>query len=352
MTYKGAGVDVDAGNRLVDMIKPFVRATKRTGTDSELGGFGGLFDLAASGYKDAVLVSGTDGVGTKLKLAQEYKKHDTIGIDLVAMNANDVLVQGAEPLFFLDYFATGGLNVNVAADVIKGIAKGCEIAGCALVGGETSEMPGMYAPGDYDLAGFVVGAVNRNQILPVLDQIRDGDVVLGIASSGVHSNGYSLVRAILESQNMELFTPAPFETTKTIGEILLEPTRIYVKEVLPVAKSGLIKSMMHITGGGFTENIPRGLPSGLGVEIDVTKFKFLDVFRWLKKAGNVNDAEFARTFNCGIGLVLIVSEANAQSVISAIKNNGEEGVYEIGKVIKVSEREERVKINGVATEWN
>ncbi|KAJ1547231.1 hypothetical protein HK096_003906 [Nowakowskiella sp. JEL0078] len=335
LTYKSAGVDVDAGNALVEKIKPFVRATKRSGTDSELGGFGGLFDLAAAGYTDGVLVSGTDGVGTKLKIAQEIGCHTTIGIDLVAMNVNDVLVQGAEPLFFLDYFATGGLDVDVAADVIKGIARGCEIAGCALVGGETSEMPGMYASGDYDLAGFVVGAVDRKKILPTLDRIVEGDVLVGVASSGIHSNGYSLVRHIVENLGVSYDSPPPFKSVhKTLGEALLEPTRIYVKEVLPVAKSGLIKSMAHITGGGFTENVPRALPKEFGVIIDARTFEFLDVFRWLKKVGNISNAEFARTFNCGIGLVLVVAKENVADVIRLLKENGEKKVYEIGKIVK------------------
>jgi phosphoribosylamine--glycine ligase/phosphoribosylformylglycinamidine cyclo-ligase len=286
-TYADAGVSIDAGNLLVEKIKPYVKATRRSGADAEIGGFGGVFDLKAAGYKDPILISGTDGVGTKLKIAQHVGKHDTIGIDLVAMCVNDVLVQGAEPLYFLDYYASSKLEVDVCADVVKGIAQGCLESGCALIGGETAEMPGIYQNGEYDLAGFVVGAVDRTEILPQLDQIQPGDILLGLASSGVHSNGYSLVRHIVGKSGLQYSSPCPFDTTKTLGESLLVPTRLYVKPLLPVIRAGLVKSMVHITGGGFIDNIPRSLPSHLGVTVNASAWPFLPIFKWLKKVGNV-----------------------------------------------------------------
>jgi phosphoribosylamine--glycine ligase / phosphoribosylformylglycinamidine cyclo-ligase len=292
-TYADAGVSIDAGNLLVEKIKPYVKATRRTGADAEIGGFGGVFDLKAAGYKDPILISGTDGVGTKLKIAQHIGKHDTIGIDLVAMCVNDVLVQGAEPLFFLDYFASSKLEVDVCADVVKGIAQGCLESGCALIGGETAEMPGIYQNGEYDLAGFVVGAVERLDILPKSDQIRPGDVLIGLASSGIHSNGFSLVRHIVTKSGLQYTSPCPFDTTKRLGEALLIPTRLYVKPLLPVIRAGLIKSMVHITGGGFIDNIPRSLPAHLGVTVDPNSWPLPPVFKWLKKVGNVeNSIEF------------------------------------------------------------
>ena len=293
-TYADAGVNINNGNLLVEKIKPFVKATKRSGADADLGGFGGLFDLKAAGYVDPILVSGTDGVGTKLKIAHDIGKHDTIGIDLVAMSVNDVLVQGAEPLFFLDYFATSKLDVNDAADVVKGIARGCLESGCALVGGETAEMPGMYAPGDYDLAGFVVGAVERDSVLPKLDQIIQGDVLIGLPSSGIHSNGFSLARHVVKMSGLDFTSPCPFETATpiTLGEALLTPTVLYVKPLLPIIRKDLIKSMVHITGGGFLDNVPRSMPSTKSVEIDASTWPLLPVFSWIKSVGKVADSNY------------------------------------------------------------
>lgn len=329
-TYKSAGVDIDAGETLVSRIKPFAKATRRKGSVDDLGGFGALFDVKAAGYKDPLLVSSTDGVGTKLKVAQTAGKHDTIGIDLVAMCVNDLVVQGAEPLFFLDYFATGGLDVKVAAQVIKGIAAGCKQAGCALVGGETAEMPGMYAPGDYDLAGFSVGAVERKKVLP--KNVKKGDVVLGLASSGVHSNGYSLVRHIVAKHNLNYGSRAPFDAKKSLGDALLAPTKIYVKSCLGAIKSGGVKGLAHITGGGLVDNIPRVLPKTLAVRIDVNAWDMPPVFKWLKDAGNILDAEMWRTFNCGIGMVLIVDKARAAKIAALLKKSGEK-VFVIGEVV-------------------
>ncbi|KND03672.1 phosphoribosylamine-glycine ligase [Spizellomyces punctatus DAOM BR117] len=351
-TYAQAGVNIDAGNLLVEKLKPLVKATRRPGADADLGGFGGLFDLQAAGYKDPVLVSGTDGVGTKLKIAQAIRKHDTIGIDLVAMNVNDVIVQGAEPLFFLDYYASSKLEVDVARDVIAGIAAGCSDAGCALVGGETAEMPGIYQHGDYDLAGFVVGAVDRNEVLPKFDAISEGDVVLGLPSSGVHSNGFSLVRHVVARANLDYSSPCPFaspEVGQTLGEALLTPTRIYVRQLLPAVRKGLIKAMAHITGGGFPDNIPRALPDTIGVQIDARTWPLLPVFQWVKRTGGIADAELARTFNCGIGMILIVSRDNVPEVNRLLRDAGEE-VYEIGKVVKRTSGEQ-VELIGTETAW-
>ncbi|KAJ3043238.1 hypothetical protein HDV00_005558 [Rhizophlyctis rosea] len=342
-TYEAAGVSIDAGNLLVEKIKPLVKATRRAGADADIGGFGGVFDLKAAGYQDPVLISGTDGVGTKLMIAQAVGKHDTIGIDLVAMSVNDVVVQGAEPLLFLDYYATSKLEVDVAKDVVAGIAAGCTESGCALIGGETAEMPG-----DYDLAGFVVGAVERTSILPHLDQIHPGDVLLGLASSGVHSNGFSLVRHVISSSGLTYSSPSPFSQNQTLGEALLTPTRIYVKQLLPSIKKGLIKSMAHITGGGFTDNIPRALPKGVGVRIDVGAWELPGVFRWLKGAGKISDAELARTFNCGVGMVLIVSKENVSEVTRLVKEAGET-VYDMGVV--VADEKQGVEIVGAETAW-
>ncbi|KAJ3324455.1 hypothetical protein HDV06_006866 [Boothiomyces sp. JEL0866] len=335
-TYADAGVSIDAGNYLVEKIKPYVKATRRTGADAEIGGFGGVFDLKAAGYKDAVLISGTDGVGTKLKIAQHIGKHDTIGIDLVAMSVNDVLVQGAEPLYFLDYFASSKLEVDVAADVVKGIAQGCIDSGCALIGGETAEMPGIYQNGEYDLAGFVVGAVEREDILPKLETIKSGDVLLGLASSGVHSNGYSLVRHVVAKSGLEFSSPCPFESKeKTLGGALLTPTRLYVKPLLPVIRQNLVKSMVHITGGGFIDNIPRSLPKEFGVVVNSHAWPLLPVFKWIKKAGNVANGELARTFNCGIGMVLVVEKENV-SKVKEILSTVNEPCYEIGHVVDIA----------------
>ena len=353
-TYAAAGVSIDAGNLLVEKIKPFVKKTKRVGADADLGGFGGLFDLKAAGYSDAVLVSGTDGVGTKLKIAQAVGKHDTIGIDLVAMNVNDVVVQGAEPLFFLDYYASSKLEVDVATDVIKGIAQACLESGCALVGGETAEMPGIYQHGDYDLAGFVVGAVERDQVLPKLDTIKPGDVVLGIPSSGVHSNGFSLVRHVVRLAGLDYASPAPFATPQpgiSLGEALLVPTRLYVKQLLPAVRKGLVKAMAHITGGGFVDNVPRALPDTVGVTIDASSWDLPPVFRWLKKAGRISDAELARTFNCGIGMVLIVSKNDVEAVIESLAAHNEK-CRVLGSVVERLSQKEQVKMVAMETAWN
>ncbi|KAJ3769370.1 aminoimidazole ribonucleotide synthetase [Lentinula raphanica] len=331
LTYEQAGVSVDAGNSLVEAIKPFVRSTRRVGANAEIGGFGGVFDLAACGYKDPVLVSGTDGVGTKLRVAVDAGVHDTVGIDLVAMSVNDLLVQGAEPLYFLDYYGCSKLDVPIASQVIKGIAEGCRRANCALIGGETAEMPGMYQPGDYDLAGFAVGAVERANILPSND-IRAGDILLGVASSGLHSNGFSLVRKILETSNLMYSSPCPWNPTVNLGQALMEPTAIYIKQILPTAQAGLIKGMSHITGGGFIENIPRVLPKELGCSIDASTWELPPVFRFLMMQGGVEPLEMARTFNNGIGMVLIVDGESADSVAEMLRKAGDAAIYKIGQV--------------------
>jgi phosphoribosylformylglycinamidine cyclo-ligase len=331
LTYRDAGVDIDKGNALVEAIKPLVRATRRIGADAEIGGFGGVFDLKATGYKDPVLVAATDGVGTKLKIAIDTGIHDTIGIDLVAMSVNDLVVQGAEPLFFLDYFACGKLTTQTGVDVVKGIAAGCVEAGCALIGGETAEMPGMYADGDYDLGGFAVGAAERGTLLP--RHIAAGDVLLGLASSGVHSNGYSLVRKIREKSGLAWDAPAPFAPAVSLGRALLAPTRIYVKSVLKVLKaSAALKGLAHITGGGFPDNIPRVLPEGLGVRLDLDSIDTPGVFRWLAATGNVAEAEMLRTFNCGIGMIAVVSAADADMIAKLFTDAGE-SVIRLGEVI-------------------
>ncbi|KAF9244514.1 phosphoribosylglycinamide synthetase [Melanogaster broomeanus] len=331
LTYEQAGVSVDAGNSLVDAIKPYVRATRRVGSNAEIGGFGGIFDLKAVGYKDPLLVSGTDGVGTKLRIAIEAGIHDLVGIDLVAMSVNDLLVQGAEPLYFLDYYGCSKLDVPVATEVIKGISVGCQQAGCVLIGGETAEMPGMYLDGDYDLAGFAVGVVERGSVLP--RNIREGDVVLGIASSGLHSNGFSLVRKIVSLTGLTYLSPCPWNPTQTLGQNLLEPTRIYIKQVLPAAKKGLVKGMSHITGGGFIENIPRVLPKDLGCYIDVSTWQLPSVFQFLLREGGVAPLEMARTFNMGIGLVVIVGKEECETALNALRaEDPDVPVYRIGEV--------------------
>jgi phosphoribosylformylglycinamidine cyclo-ligase len=342
LSYADAGVDIDAGNALVEAIKPAVRSTRRPGSDTEIGGFGGLFDLKAAGFTDPVLVAANDGVGTKLRLAIEAGIHTTVGIDLVAMCVNDLVVQGAEPLFFLDYFATGKLDVQEAAQVITGIAEGCRIAGCALIGGETAEMPGMYKRGDYDLAGFAVGAAERGQLLP--RGVAAGDVLLGLASSGVHSNGFSLVRKIIEVSGARLDQPAPFDRARTLGEILLEPTRIYVKPLLKaIRETGGIKAMAHITGGGFVDNIPRVLPHDIVAHVDLSQVSVPAVFAWLSKAGGVAQAEMLRTFNCGVGMVVAVDPAKASAVRALLEASGE-SVMELGTLEAGSG--ERVRFSG------
>ncbi|WP_336489046.1 phosphoribosylformylglycinamidine cyclo-ligase [Methylobacterium nigriterrae] len=326
MTYAGAGVDIDAGNAMVETIKPLVRATRRPGADAEIGGFGGLFDLKAAGFRDPILVAANDGVGTKVKIAIETGRHDTIGIDLVAMCVNDIVVQGAEPLFFLDYFATAKLVPGVGADIVRGIAEGCRQAGCALIGGETAEMPGLYDGQDYDLAGFAVGAAERGTLLP-RGGIAAGDVVLGLPSSGVHSNGFSLVRRIVARTGLGWDAPAPFLPGRSLGEALLEPTRIYVKPLLAALKaSDGIKALAHITGGGFPDNLPRVLPDGVGIEIDLGALAPPPVFGWLAREGGVAVPEMLRTFNCGIGMVVVTEAGKADAVAAALARAGEAAV--------------------------
>ena len=344
LTYADSGVDIDAGNRLVDLIKPMVRATARAGTEAEIGGFGGLFDLKAAGFKDPVLVAATDGVGTKVKIAIETGMHGGIGIDLVAMSVNDLVVQGAEPLFFLDYFACGKLDPEATATIVAGIAEGCRESGCALIGGETAEMPGLYKEGDYDLAGFAVGAAERGTLLPRPD-IAAGDTVLGLASSGVHSNGFSLVRRIVESSRIGFDAQAPFSPVMTLAGALLAPTRLYVRSCLrAIRQTGAVKALAHITGGGFTDNIPRVLPHHLGVAIDLARLPVLPVFKWLAERGNIAEGELLRTFNCGIGMVAIV-EPEAVKAVSEVLADAGESVTPLGKVI-AAEGEHRVVYNG------
>ncbi len=332
LTYKDAGVDIDAGEALVDRIGPAAKSTRRRGADADLGGFGGLFDLKAAGFKDPILVSGTDGVGTKLKLAIDTKRFENIGQDLVAMCVNDIVVQGAEPLFFLDYYATGKLDVEAAAVTVEGIARACKESGCALVGGETAEMPGLYARGDFDLAGFTVGAVERGDILPKLDAMKAGDVLIGVASSGVHSNGYSLVRKVVEKSGLALSDAAPFAANKSLGEALLTPTRLYVRAALAATKTGGVKGLAHITGGGITDNLPRCLPEGLDGEVDLGAITVLPVFQWLAKEASIAQAEMLRTFNCGIGMVAVADEKDADAVITAFQQNGDMAAR-IGKLV-------------------
>ncbi|KAG0141139.1 hypothetical protein CROQUDRAFT_664220 [Cronartium quercuum f. sp. fusiforme G11] len=338
LTYQSSGVSIDAGNQLVTRIKPLVKDTARLGCDSIIGGFGGLFDIKSIGYEDPVIVSGTDGVGTKLIVAQNVGKHDTVGVDLVAMSVNDLLVQGAEPLFFLDYFACNHLNVDVAVEVIKGITEGCKQSGCALIGGETAEMPGLYREDDYDLAGFAVGVVERSRILPRLKEIVSGDILLGLASSGIHSNGFSLVRKVIERSGLDLASSCPWAPADSLGRAFLQPTKIYVKQLLPVVKSGkqLIKGMCHITGGGFLENLPRVLPDGLGCEVDARSYGLPDTFQWLMKQGNIEPLEMCRTFNCGIGMVLIVGKEDVEELISILRESkqvDDAEFYKIGSVV-------------------
>jgi phosphoribosylformylglycinamidine cyclo-ligase len=344
-TYADAGVDISAGNALVEAIRPLAKATRRKGADSDLGGFGGLFDLKACGYKDAVLVAANDGVGTKLRLAIETGRHHGVGIDLVAMSVNDLVVQGAEPLFFLDYFATGKLDVAVAREVIAGIADGCKQAGCALIGGETAEMPGMYQRHDYDLAGFAVGAVERERILPRKD-VAPGDVILGLASSGPHSNGYSLIRKLVERSGLSYSDSAPFAKSKTLGEVLLTPTRIYVKSILKTLRgTNRIKALAHITGGGFIENVPRVLPKTCVAEIDLDMLPYVEVFAWLQEVGGVVEREMLRTFNCGIGMIAVVEARDAKRVSASLVRSGER-VVTLGSIRKRKAREEQVALSG------
>ena len=330
LTYADAGVDIDAGNALVDRIKPAAKRTNRTGTMGGLGGFGALFDLKAAGYKDPILVAATDGVGTKLRIAIDTGNVDTIGIDLVAMCVNDLVCQGAEPLLFLDYFATGKLDIEEATRIITGIAAGCEASGCALIGGETAEMPGMYHKGDFDLAGFAVGAMERGTELPA--GVAEGDVLLGLASNGVHSNGYSFVRKVVELSGLGWDAASPF-SDGTLGAALLAPTRLYVKQSLAAIRAGGVHALAHITGGGLTENPPRVVPEGLACEIDLSAWTLPPVFRWLAKTANMAEPELLKTFNCGIGMIAFVDQARAVALAELFCAQGET-VVELGRVVK------------------
>jgi phosphoribosylformylglycinamidine cyclo-ligase len=345
LTYADAGVDIDAGNRMVELIKPLVRATARRGSGAEIGGFGGVFDLKSCGFSDPVLVAATDGVGTKVKIAIESRRHDTIGIDLVAMSVNDLIVQGAEPLFFLDYFACGRLDPAVGAAVVSGVATGCREAGCALIGGETAEMPGLYQAGDYDLAGFAVGAAERGALLPRGD-IAAGDVLLGLSSSGVHSNGFSLVRRVVAAAGLGWDAPAPFDPARTLGEALLTPTRIYVKSCLSALRqqSG-IKALAHITGGGFPDNIPRVLPEAVAARVQLDRVAVPPVFRWLAATGQVAQAEMLRTFNCGVGMIAVVAAAQADAAAKALADAGET-VFRLGDLVPHTADDPRVVFVG------
>ena len=354
--YKEAGVDIDQAAALIERIKPHIKKTNRSGVMSGIGGFGALFDLKATGIEDPVIVSATDGVGTKIKIAIETDKHNTIGIDCVAMCVNDLVVQGAEPLFFLDYFATGKLVNDVAESVIASVAEGCEIAGCALIGGETAEMPGLYAPGDYDLAGFSVGAVSRSQMITG-ETITDGDVILGLASSGVHSNGFSLVRKLVkETDGFTYDSVSPFADGLTLGELLLMPTRIYVRSLLEAFKiknaesKPAIKGMAHITGGGFVENIPRVLPQNTKAVINVTSWNLPPVFRWLKQIGNLSHSDMMTTLNCGIGMAVVCAPQHVDAITASLKNAGE-SVFMIGKIKKRGADEEPITLENLDQAW-
>jgi phosphoribosylformylglycinamidine cyclo-ligase len=345
LSYRGAGVDVSAGNAFVEAIKPLARATARAGSDSALGGFGALFDLKACGYSDPVLVAANDGVGTKLKIAIDMGVHNTIGIDLVAMSVNDLVVQGAEPLFFLDYFACAKLDPDTAKAVVAGIAAGCRQAGCALIGGETAEMPGLYHRGDYDLAGFAVGAVERGNVLPRRHDIVPGDVILGLASSGAHSNGFSLIRRIVETAGARYSGPAPFDREQSLGQALLTPTRIYVKPLLEVLHGGAILALAHITGGGLIENVPRVLPLDRAAHIDLTTLPFPPVFGWLMEQGKIAEAEMLRAFNCGIGMIAVVRAADSSGVARELEAQGER-IVRLGEIAACAAGERQVRFSG------
>jgi phosphoribosylformylglycinamidine cyclo-ligase len=346
-TYARAGVSIAAGNALVRAIGPLAKATRRPGADADLGGFGGFFDLKAAGFRDPLLVAANDGVGTKLKLAIESGRHDGVGIDLVAMCANDLIVQGAEPLFFLDYYASGKLDNKVAERVVASIAEGCKLAGCALIGGETAEMPGMYADGDYDLAGFCVGAVERDQVLTA-DKIAAGDIILGLASSGVHSNGFSLVRRLAADKNWKFDRPALFDRETLLIDALMAPTRIYVKSLLPLVRSGRIQAMAHITGGGLLENIPRVLPKGLHAYVNADLWPQPMLMAFLQAQGNIEPEEMARTFNCGIGMAVIVAKDEASTVMAMLEAAGEE-IFRVGHI---AQGEKGCTVTGSADSWS
>ncbi len=344
LSYRDAGVDIDAGNALVEAIKPLVRATARTGAGAAIGGFGAIFDPRAAGFRDPLLLATTDGVGTKLRIAIETGQHDTIGIDLVAMCVNDLVVQGAEPLFFLDYFATGKLDVETGRRIVAGIATGCREAGCALIGGETAEMPGMYAADDYDLAGFAVGAVERDRLLTG-DTVRPGDIVIGLASSGVHSNGYSLVRRAVAESGIGWDQPAPFDPGCSLGQALLEPTRLYVKAALAACRSDAVKALAHITGGGLIENPPRVVPDDCGIGIDAARWQLPPVFGWLMTTAGIAPMEMARTFNCGIGMIAVADSANAPVAIAQFASQGVEA-FEIGEILRRNSGDKAVVLEG------
>ena len=346
-TYAKAGVSIDAGNALVRAIAPLAKATRRAGADADLGGFGGFFDLKAAGFNDPLLVAANDGVGTKLKLAIESGRHEGVGIDLVAMCVNDLIVQGAEPLFFLDYYASGKLDLEVATAVVASIAEGCRLAGCALIGGETAEMPGMYSDGDYDLAGFCVGAVERDQVLTA-DKIANGDVLLGLASSGVHSNGFSLVRRLAVDKGWRLDRPALYDQNVILIDALMAPTRIYVKSLLPLVRTGSIHAMAHITGGGLLENIPRVLPAGLHAHVDADAWEQPRLMAFLQAQGNIEPEEMARTFNCGVGMVIAVAESDVADVTAALEAAGET-VHRIGHI---AAGEKGCTVSGSAETWS
>ena len=345
-SYADAGVSIDTGNALIKAIAPLAKATARPGANAELGGFGGFFDPKAAGYNDPLLVAANDGVGTKVKLAIDYDRHDQIGIDLVAMCVNDLIVQGAEPLFFLDYFATGHLENGIAERVVAGIADGCKMAGCALIGGETAEMPGMYNAGDYDLAGFCVGAVERDAVLTG-DRVSDGDILLGLASSGVHSNGYSLVRRLAADKGWKMDRPALFDQDHLLIDTLIAPTRIYVSSLLPLVRSGKINAMAHITGGGLLENIPRVLPDGLHARVDADAWPQTRLMAFLQAQGNIEPAEMARTFNCGVGMVIAVSPDNVENVTAELKQAGET-VFNVGRI---AAGDKGCTVSGSADTW-
>ena len=348
-SYKNAGVDIDAGNALVDAIRPLAKATARPGADAGLGGFGGLFDLKAAGFHDPILVAGTDGVGTKLKVAIAAGRHHGVGIDLVAMCVNDLVVQGAQPLFFLDYYASSKLDVEVGRAIMAGIAEGCAAAGCALIGGETAEMPGLYAPGDYDLAGFAVGAVERARLLTGAE-VAEGDVVLGLESDGLHANGFSLVRRIVADLDLDYAEAAPFEASRSLGECLLTPTRIYVRPCLAAVAAGGVKALAHVTGGGLLENLPRVLPEGLAVRIDGLCWPVPPVFTWLSTAGEVAVSEMLRTFNCGIGMVVIADAARAEALKAVLRDAGERA-HVMGYVERRSGEAPPVTVVGAEATW-
>jgi phosphoribosylformylglycinamidine cyclo-ligase len=348
-SYRAAGVDIDAGNALVDAIKPLARATARPGSDAGLGGFGALFDLKAAGYRDPLLVATTDGVGSKLKIAIASGRHDTVGVDLVAMCVNDLVVQGAEPLFFLDYFATGKLDVAAARGIVGGIAGACRAVGCALIGGETAEMPGLYAPGDYDLAGFAVGAVERDRIVDG-SGVLAGDIVLGLESSGLHSNGFSLVRRVVAEAGLAYDAPAPFAPGQSLGAALLEPTRLYVKACLAAVRAGQVKALAHITGGGLVENIPRVLPPGVAAELDARAWPLPPVFRWLAETAAIGHPELARTFNCGIGMAAVVAADRVEAAAATLAAAGER-VHRIGRIVPRPAEAAGVRLLHTETQW-